>query len=90
MHPSLLLLSLDYTVHTSGNGSDDTGGAGCTDVDDALSVRQLPNGQTEVGVHIADVSHFVQKVPTGVGVMLPCMSVFPQVHLAGHISRCLF
>lgn len=36
--------------------------AGCTDVDDALSTRPLPNGQIEVGVHIADVSHFVQKV----------------------------
>lgn len=40
------------------------GGAGCTDVDDALSTRQLPSGQIEVGVHIADVSHFVRKVPT--------------------------
>ena len=31
-------------------------------MDDALSSRQLPNGQIEVGVHIADVSHFVRKV----------------------------
>lgn len=31
-------------------------------MDDALSTRQLPNGQIEVGVHIADVSHFVRKV----------------------------
>ena len=30
------------------------------DFDDALSVRTLPNGHTEVGVHIADVSHFVR------------------------------
>ncbi|MCD7973564.1 MAG: ribonuclease R [Candidatus Azobacteroides sp.] len=30
------------------------------DFDDALSVRQLPNGNWEVGVHIADVSHYVQ------------------------------
>lgn len=29
------------------------------DFDDALSVRTLPNGNTEVGVHIADVSYFV-------------------------------
>ena len=36
--------------------------SGCTDVDDALSARQLPNGQIEVGVHIADVSYFVKKV----------------------------
>ncbi len=29
------------------------------DFDDALSVRKLPNGNTEIGVHIADVSNFV-------------------------------
>lgn len=29
------------------------------DFDDALSVRFLPDGMLEVGVHIADVSHFV-------------------------------
>lgn len=28
---------------------------GCTDVDDALHVRALPDGRVEVGVHIADV-----------------------------------
>ncbi len=30
------------------------------DFDDALSVRALPNGKVEVGVHIADVSFFVR------------------------------
>src|SRR5690606_59872 len=30
------------------------------DFDDALSVRSLDNGNIEVGVHIADVSHFVR------------------------------
>jgi ribonuclease R len=30
------------------------------DFDDALSVRKLRNGNTEIGVHIADVSHFVK------------------------------
>jgi ribonuclease R len=30
------------------------------DFDDALSVRALPDGNTEVGVHIADVSYFVR------------------------------
>lgn len=30
------------------------------DFDDALSVRKLKNGNWEVGVHIADVSHYVQ------------------------------
>jgi hypothetical protein len=29
------------------------------DIDDALHVRALPNGNFEVGVHIADVGHFV-------------------------------
>ncbi|KAJ3012471.1 exosome catalytic subunit dis3 [Thoreauomyces humboldtii] len=33
---------------------------GCTDIDDALHCRPLPNGNMEVGVHIADVSHFVR------------------------------
>lgn len=30
------------------------------DFDDALSVRKLENGNWEIGVHIADVSHFVE------------------------------
>ena len=30
------------------------------DFDDALSFRELPNGHYEVGVHIADVTHYVQ------------------------------
>ncbi len=32
---------------------------GCTDIDDALHARLLPNGLIEAGVHIADVTHFV-------------------------------
>lgn len=32
---------------------------GCEDVDDALSIRTLPNGNLELGVHIADVTYFV-------------------------------
>ncbi len=31
------------------------------DFDDALSVKKLKNGNWEIGVHIADVSHFVKK-----------------------------
>ncbi|KAF9293635.1 exosome catalytic subunit dis3 [Linnemannia elongata] len=33
---------------------------GCTDIDDALHVIPLPNGNYQVGVHIADVTHFVK------------------------------
>lgn len=33
---------------------------GCQDIDDALHARPLPNSNFEVGVHIADVSHFVK------------------------------
>ncbi|GAA5869763.1 hypothetical protein JCM16303_001786 [Sporobolomyces ruberrimus] len=32
---------------------------GCTDIDDALHAKLLPNGNIQAGVHIADVSHFV-------------------------------
>ncbi|KAJ1024369.1 hypothetical protein NDA18_004538 [Ustilago nuda] len=33
---------------------------GCQDIDDALHAKQLPNGNIEAGVHIADVSYFVR------------------------------
>ncbi|XP_034936260.1 exosome complex exonuclease RRP44 [Chelonus insularis] len=33
---------------------------GCTDIDDALHCKELENGNLEVGVHIADVSHFIR------------------------------
>ena len=32
---------------------------GCKDIDDALHCKVLPNGNFEVGVHIADVSHYI-------------------------------
>ncbi len=34
--------------------------ADAKDFDDALSIRKLPNGHWEVGVHIADVTHYVR------------------------------
>lgn len=33
---------------------------GCQDIDDALHAYELPNGNYHVGVHIADVTHFVK------------------------------
>eukprot|EP00921_Rhytidocystis_pertsovi_P014655 GHVQ01023629.1.p1 GENE.GHVQ01023629.1~~GHVQ01023629.1.p1 ORF type:complete len:708 (+),score=95.68 GHVQ01023629.1:517-2640(+) len=33
---------------------------GCKDIDDALSAKVLPNGNFQIGVHIADVTHFVK------------------------------
>ncbi len=32
---------------------------GCKDIDDALHVRELPSGNLELGVHIADVTNFL-------------------------------
>ncbi|XP_017777502.1 PREDICTED: exosome complex exonuclease RRP44 [Nicrophorus vespilloides] len=33
---------------------------GCTDIDDALHCREIEDDKLEVGVHIADVSHFIR------------------------------
>ena len=33
---------------------------GCKDIDDALHCVRLPNGNLEIGVHIADVSYYVR------------------------------
>ncbi|XP_075978627.1 dis3 like 3'-5' exoribonuclease 2 [Anticarsia gemmatalis] len=33
----------------------------CRDIDDAVSCRELENGNYEIGVHIADVSHFLTE-----------------------------
>ena len=33
---------------------------GCRDIDDALHSKLLPNGNLEIGVHIADVTYFVR------------------------------
>ncbi|MFH2142634.1 MAG: ribonuclease R [Bacteroidota bacterium] len=35
--------------------------ADAKDFDDAISLQKLPNGNWEVGVHIADVTHYVQE-----------------------------
>ena len=39
--------------------------ADAKDFDDALSLKQLENGNWEVGVHIADVTHYVKIGFTG-------------------------
>ena len=35
--------------------------ADAKDFDDAISLKEMPNGNYEIGVHIADVSHFVEE-----------------------------
>ncbi|KAK8809491.1 hypothetical protein WA158_000434 [Blastocystis sp. Blastoise] len=34
---------------------------GCKDIDDALHARKLPNGNYEIGVHIADVAYYIKS-----------------------------
>ena len=36
-------------------------GADAKDLDDAISVKKLPNGHFELGVHIADVAEYVKE-----------------------------
>ena len=59
------------------------------DFDDALSIRTLENGNTEIGVHIADVSHYVRpgtaldkeayKRSTSVYLVDRCVPMLPEI-----------
>lgn len=76
------------------------------DFDDAISFRQLPKGLFEIGVHIADVSHFVEEdtildeeayeratsvyLPDRVNPMLPERISNELCSLRPHEDKCTF
>ena len=50
---------------------------GCKDIDDALHCERLPNGNLEIGVHIADVTHFMKEsTPLDLEASKRCTSVY--------------
>jgi ribonuclease R len=55
---------------------------GCKDVDDALSFRLLENGNFEIGVHIADVTHYL---PPGSVLDRQAYKRATSVYLADHV-----
>ena len=79
---------------------------GCKDIDDALHCIKLPNGNFQVGVHIADVTHFVRpgaeidkeaarRCTTVYMVdrrtdMLPGLLTESLCSLVCHVDRCAF
>lgn len=54
---------------------------GCKDIDDALHIRELPSGNLELGVHIADVTHFLHP---GTAMDAEAASRSAQLILTGH------
>jgi ribonuclease R len=56
------------------------------DYDDAISLRQLPNGNWELGVHIADVSYFV---PEGTPLDLEARERGNSCYFPGHVIPML-
>ena len=80
--------------------------ADAKDFDDAISFKVLPNGTYEIGVHIADVSHFVEEetildeeaydratsvyLPDRVNPMLPERISNELCSLRPHEDKCTF
>ena len=79
---------------------------GCKDIDDALHCTELPNGNWQVGVHIADVTHYVEA-GTAIDLeaanrststylvnkrldMLPSLLTTDLCSLKGNVDRCVF
>ena len=70
-------LSLDGREDLRGETIFTIDGAGAKDLDDAVSLRRLPGGGWRLGVHIADVSHYVcEKTPLDRCVMQRGTSVY--------------
>ena len=78
---------------------------GCKDIDDALHCIELENGNWQVGVHIADVTHYVEA---GSAIdleaanrststylvnkrldMLPALLTTDLCSLKGNVDRCV-
>jgi ribonuclease R len=56
------------------------------DFDDAVSIENLPNGNIQVGIHIADVSHYVRE---GTALYNEALSRGTSVYLVGKVIPML-